>query len=87
MAVVGKRGQVAGMAVGLMERAEMVVEVSPAEVESAGSVEVEDGDVDEAGEDGGGRSFWSRSWTQIAVLPVPEQVKPKGQHLSPHAGS
>ncbi|OAF56765.1 hypothetical protein VC83_07008 [Pseudogymnoascus destructans] len=54
MAVVGKRGQVAGMEVGLTLRGEMVVEVSLAEVESVGSVEVEDGDVDDAGGEVGG---------------------------------
>lgn len=85
-AATGKRGQVAGTAVGVTLKGEMVVEVSPGDVEPAGCVDVEDGDVDDVGEvvdnGGGGRSFWSRSLTQIDDLPEPLQEKPKGQHWS-----
>lgn len=86
MAATGKRGQVAGRAVGVTLRGETVVELSAGEVEPAWGVDVEDGDVDGAAEvggvAGGARSFWSRSLTQIADLPVPLQEKPKGQHCS-----
>jgi hypothetical protein len=83
MAAMGKRGQVCGRAVGVALMGETMVEDSEEEVESAGDVDVEGGDVDDAEEvgveDDGGSSFWSRFWMQIAFVPAPLQENPKGQ--------